>query len=387
VLIVSEVALALVLLAGSGLLFRTMGKLRTVDTGFSASNLLTFDLALPDNKYPDKVQTAAFYGRLLARISEMPGVVAAGVNDTLPFSGDNSSGSFGIEGRNVPAGGEGPHANQRRISEGYLAAMRIPVLRGRNFTGSDGMDQPRVAIIDQKLAARYWPNEDPIGKRVRRGGPKSPWYTIVGIVRDVRHSKLEAAETEGTMYISARQSQVNNAAVAIRTAGNPAVLAGPVAAAVREIDPDLPVYDVKTMEERINASMATSQFGVRLLTLFAALATLLAGVGLYGVIAQSVTQRTQEIGVRMALGAQRSSVLTMVIGQGLRMTAVGLAVGCVAALGLARLISTLLYGISPADPLTYAGVAAVLAIAAVAASAVPAYRAMRTDPLEALRHE
>ena len=196
VLIVSEVALALVLLAGSGLLFRTMGKLRTVDTGFSASNLLTFDLALPDNKYPDKVQTAAFYGRLLARISEMPGVVAAGVNDTLPFSGDNSSGSFGIEGRNVPAGGEGPHANQRRISEGYLAAMRIPVLRGRNFTGSDGMDQPRVAIIDQKLAARYWPNEDPIGKRVRRGGPKSPWYTIVGIVRDVRHSKLEAAETE-----------------------------------------------------------------------------------------------------------------------------------------------------------------------------------------------
>ena len=156
---------------------------------------------------------------------------------------------------------------------------------------------------------------------------------------------------------------------------------------MREIDPDLPVYDVKTMEERINASMATSQFGVRLLTLFAALATLLAGVGLYGVIAQSVTQRTQEIGVRMALGAQRSSVLTMVIGQGLRMTAVGLAVGCVAALGLARLISTLLYGISPADPLTYAGVAAVLAIAAVAASAVPAYRAMRTDPLEALRHE
>ncbi|MEX2262213.1 MAG: ABC transporter permease [Bryobacteraceae bacterium] len=387
-LVVAEVSMALVLLVGAGLLIRSFLGLQDVDPGFRAGNVLTFRVSLPQARYPADPQVAGFFRQLLDRVGRLPGVVSVGAISMVPFSGGNNSGSFSIEGREVPPGGTGPHADQRTVSAGYFQALGIPLKKGRLFEETDKADAPGVALVDEKLAAQYWPGEDPIGKRVRFGGnqTQAPWLTVAGVVGHVKHSRLDT-ESKGVLYQHYPQARAGSMVVVARTGNDPKLLTGAVQSEVAAIDKDLPIYDVRTMEERVLASLTPQRFAVYLLAVFAGVAMLLAAVGIYGVMSQSVTQRTQEIGIRMALGAERRAVTRMVVGQAMKLVAAGLAIGVTAAFGLTRLMKQMLFGVESTDPPTFAAVAALLAAVACAASYVPARRAAKADPMVALRHE
>jgi predicted permease len=385
-LVVAETALAMVLLVGAGLLIRSLGRLQDVAPGFDPRGVVVGMVALPDRHYAKPEQRAAFYRSVLDRIREDPRVVAVGAGGPIPFGGNDSTASFDIEGRPSAPGEPGPHGRSRAVSAGYFAAIGIPLKAGRSFTDDDRLGTEPVVVIDENLARAYWPNDNPIGKRIGFGGGAA-WMTIVGIVGNVVHTNLAGESDKGTYYRCLLQRPQSAGWLVARLRKGTSVTPAPIAAAVRAIDPGTPVQRAGTMMERVSASLSTRRFVVQLLIFFAAVALGMAALGLYGVVSYSVAQRTQEIGVRMALGAGRGAVVGLVLKQGTALAGAGIALGSLASAGLNRLLASQLFNVSPFDPVTFAGMVAVLLLAAFAASFVPAWAASRIDPLRALRYE
>ncbi|MDQ3920723.1 MAG: ABC transporter permease, partial [Acidobacteriota bacterium] len=388
-LVAVEMTFAVVLLVGAGLLIRSFARLQQVNPGFEPRGVLALMVSLPSNKYADGPRRAAFMRDVLERVRALPGVKSAAATTTLPMSGFNQSGSFRIENKPVAQGQDPPHGDRWMVSDDYFQTMGVPLVRGRYFDARDNADAPPVAIIDEAMARKYWPGEDPVGQRiVFEGTQQQPrWREVVGVVGHVKNQGLEG-ESRVQYYVPYAQSASSASLfLAVRAAGDPATLAPAVRGAVAEVDKDMPVYRVTTMERIVADSMAQRRFSMFLFGVFAAIALTLAVVGLYGVMSYAVAQRTHEIGLRMALGAQRGDILKMVVGQGLLIIAVGLAAGLLGAMALTRVMSSLLYEVSATDPLTYAGIALLLATVALLASYLPARRAMKVDPMVALRYE
>ncbi|HXF27930.1 MAG TPA: ABC transporter permease [Bryobacteraceae bacterium] len=383
-LVIGEVSLALVLLVGAGLFLKSLSRLQQVSTGFQTKGVMTAALALPASQYKEAPQQAQFFREAIGKISNLPGVSSAGVITCLPFSGCNSTASFSIEGRTPRPGDPGPWGAVRYVTAGYFPAMRIPLRQGRYFTDADRQGSEPVALIDENLARQYWPNETPIGKKIGRG---PAWSRIVGVVAHVKQYGLVGDSGQGVYYFPFYQQPRNFGFLAMRTAADPGSLASAIQRAVREVDPNQPVHDLKTMDERLASSLGPRRFAVTLLGLFAGIALLMAAIGLYGVISYGVSQRTQEIGIRMALGARRGQVLKLIVGQGLRLAGMGVGIGLVASFLLTRLIASQLVGVSAFDPLTFTEMAVFMALVALLAAYLPARRAAKVDPMEALRHE
>jgi predicted permease len=387
-LVVAETALSLLLVAGAGLLLRSFAEILKVDPGFKPEGVLTVRVALPDAIYSKPEQVRGFYDTLLSRVQGLPGVEAAGAVSNLPLSGQNSSGTITIDSQSVPPEKTTPEADGRIVSADYFKAMGISLVRGRYFDTRDAATAPLVAIVDESLAQTYWPNQDPIGKRVHGGGRKStaPWMTVVGVVEHVRNRTLEA-RSRVEVYQPEDQNPSSGMTLAIRTTGNPMALAPTVGREVSAIDPTLPVYHIRTMTEVMGDSLQRRRLALELLAIFAGLALLLAGIGIYGVMSYAVAQRQVEIGVRMALGANRGQVLGMMVKNGMGTIAIGLGAGLVLALGLTRLMKEMLFDVRAWDPLALGGAAVLLMLAALAAILIPARRATKVEPMRALRYE
>jgi predicted permease len=393
-LVVAEVAVSLVLLIGAGLLINSFLRLRSVDPGFRADNLLTMSIVLPQQKYPDAARRAAFYTELVSRIEALPGVKSAAVTNWIPLVFQGDSIGFSIEGRPDPAPGQGrrPTVVTRVVHPHYFRTMGIQLLRGREFGEQDGAESPAVAVVSETMARRHWPGEDPTGKRITPGPATSTdpddWVTIIGVAQDVRQFEL-GADPKPQMYVPYAQGWSSFAPrhLVVSTAVEPLSLAATVRQTVWEIDKDQPVSDIRTMEEVLSESLARQRFSMLLLGIFAAVALALAAVGIYGVMSYSVAQRTHEIGIRMALGAQRGDVLKLAVGQGLKLVLIGVALGLAAAFVLTRVMASLLFGVSATDPATLVTISLVLIGVAVLASYIPARRATKVDPMVALRYE
>jgi predicted permease len=386
-LIAGEIALSLVLLIGAGLLVRSYERITSANPGFDATNVLSLRLSLPGFKYKTPDAVAAFYRQLETNIRALPGVEHVGANYLLPLS----SVALGwepitVDGYVPKAAGENLIiASSGYVSEDYFKTMGIPLLRGRFFESRDNRTAPDVAIVDDKLAARFWPNEDPIGKRIRRGD-SGPWRTVIGVVADTKQYEVDG-EPPITAFYPLEQLPVPSRFLVIKTKSNPTALVSAVTREVRALDADLPVYDVATMEERLADSFARRRFSMFLLGVFAACASLLAAIGIYGVVSFWVTQRTREIGIRAALGARQSDILGLVIRQAVALVGIGIGVGLVAAFGLTRVMRSLLFGVSTTDAVTYGLLAVVLAAVALVASYIPARRAAGVPPIIALRRD
>jgi predicted permease len=385
-LVIGQVALALVLLVGAGLFLRSLASLENVNPGFQPSGVITGSVVLPEAQYKDSAKQTAFYRSVIERLSSLPGVSAVAAGSPTPFSGEGGSASFRIEGRPSRPGDPGPHGDVALVTSNYFTALRIPIRRGRVFTDRDQPNTAPVALIDETLAREYWPNEDPIGKHITIN-TSEPWQTIVGVVGHTKKSDLAGDVVKGRYYFSLLQHPEPMATFLIRSQSDPARLAGAMKDAVRAVDPSLAVARIKVMSDLVSASLAPRRFVVTLLGIFAGLALLMAVIGLYGVISYSVGQRTQEIGIRVALGAQRSEVLKLVVGQGMQLTGVGLVIGLVASLAFSRLLRSQIYHVSVFDPLTFLVTALILVAAGALACYIPARRAMRVDPMIALRYE
>jgi putative ABC transport system permease protein len=392
-LIISEAALALVLLAGAGLMIKSLWRLRQIHPGFSPGRVLTLRFSLPEAKYPTPQQVVGFAEQLIERVEALPGVQRAGLVTRLPLSGLNANASFGIEGSALAPGEGEQNADYRIVTPGYFRALGIPLIRGRSFERRDHRDAPAVVIINETFARHFFPNEDCLGKRITLGAPGAPWLSIVGVVGDVRHRGVHLAAQPEMYFPRAQQSYVaalgvwRSMTLVVRAQLEPASLSSAVKNAVRALDPQLPVARIATMEQVLSASVAQPRLTMLLLVIFAALALLLAAVGLYGVMSYTVTQRRQEIGIRLALGASRGAVLKLVVGRGMRLALSGVAVGLIAAFALTRWMKSLLFGVSATDPVTLIGVATLLTSVALLAAYLPARRAARVDPLVALRGE
>lgn len=394
-LVAGEIAMGLVLLAGTGLLLKSLARISDVNPGFEPHGVMTGGIALPDTQYDKPEKQLAFFRNVLDQLSNTPGVTAAGAGYPLPFTGGNSSASFSIEGLTVPPGSPGPWGDIRFVTPGYFTALGIPLIKGRLFTDSDRTGSQDVAIVDENLARQYWPNEDPIGKEIRRGS-KSPWAVIVGVVGHIRFTQLvgENSSSEGSQSASAGvyyfpiyQTEAPYGFLIAKTSGSPVAAGDAIRRAVRNQDANQPVSDMKSMDERIAESLGPQRFAASLLAVFAVLATILAAVGLYGLVSYSVTQRTNEMGIRMALGANRGDILQMVLRESARVAAIGAGAGIIAGLILARAMRGVLYGVSAYDPVSFGGSAVALILVALAASYIPARRATRVDPMVALRYE
>jgi putative ABC transport system permease protein len=385
-LLVAEVALSLVLLVGAALLIRSFARLTNVDPGFAPGHVLSFQVMLPEAAYPDSPRRAAFFDRLLERLRGTPGVQAAGMIQTLPILDDYML-SFSIQGRPPAAPGHELSANYRVASPGYFESLSIPVRRGRAFTAHDDTARsPMVAVIDEAFAQRHFPGEDPIGRGLDIGNGTDGFYEIVGVVGSVRHEGLDSSPRP-TMYIPYKHEPFGAMVMMVRTHGDPAQFAGTARQLVREIDPSLPAFGIAPLSNVITQSVAPRRFSMLLLGIFALVALFLAAVGLYGVVAYAVSRRTQEIGLRMAIGAQRSDVLRLVLGSGLKLAIIGVAIGIGGALALSSYVETMLFDIGRFDTPSYIATAAVLLGVSAVACYVPARRAMRVDPLVALRAE
>jgi putative ABC transport system permease protein len=394
-LVVVEVSLSLVLLVGAGLMIRSFQFLRQVDPGFDSSGVLTMSAAVSRTKFSRPQQQFSFFQRVLERVRVLPGVVSAGLIDDVPLSGNGSHQPIAVEGRAVVPTSEQPEVDVGVISAGYVSAMRIPVLRGRDFTDSDVEGRPAAILISASLAKQFWPNQDPIGKHITLSFFPGIAREVVGVVGDVKSDGLDQTRTASALYLPMGQvSAVANETwrsypmtIVVRSASNPTSLVSAVSAAIRETDRDVPVVDVRTMDELVKSSLSQERFSLLLLGAFALLAVLLAAVGIYSVLSYSVRRRVQEIGIRIALGARLSDVLRMIVFEGMKPTVLGVTIGIVGALALARVMSTLVYGVKPTDPVTFLAVAVLLAIVALFATIVPAYRAAKVDPMVALRYE
>jgi putative ABC transport system permease protein len=381
-LVVIEVGLSLVLLAGAGLLIKSFWNLQQVDPGFNPHNLLGVEITLPAVKYAEQYQRAAFYRQALEKISALPGVQSASIVNHPPFSGRRGIGAFKIQGRPEPTSvNDTPLADFRIISPDYFRMMGIPVLQGRVFSDGDGPQASAVAVINRASAQRFWPGENPIGKRI---GLDDVWVTIVGVVGDVRQSGLDE-EAAPHLYVPYQQSAVARTGLLVRTSIDPLNLVNDVRAQIQALDPEQPIYNVKTMTDAMAASTAPRRLNLVLLGGFALLALTLAAVGIYGVMSHQVTMRTGEIGLRMALGARPGDVLRLVIAKGMRLALVGVAAGLATSFALTRVMASLVFEVSPTDPITFAAIALVLTGVALVACWIPARRATKVDPMVALR--
>jgi putative ABC transport system permease protein len=389
-LVVMETAGGLVLLVVAGLLLRSFHRLLSVDPGLNPRNVLTLTFDLPETKYNDQ-QQMDFYTQLLSKVRDLPGVTSAGAVTPLPLSGNNAIISFQIEGRPVPKS-EAPSADIEIATPGFFKTLNIPMLRGRDFSERDDSKAPQVMIVNEAFSRKYFPNEDAVGKHITPGASNSgqpPMREIIAVVGNVKNHSLDTEEVP-IYYIPSTQLNFGSMAVCLRTSNDPHSVTSAVRSVVSSMDPDLPVYDIKTMEEYLASSVATQRFNAMLLEAFAGLALLLTSIGLYGVIAYAVAQRTHEIGVRMTLGASRSQVVGMVLKSGLQLTGIGVGTGLVVSLIAAKFataFSNLLFGIKSTDVVTFSAVVGLVAVVSLLACYIPAYRASKVDPMIALRYE
>jgi predicted permease len=390
VLVAAEVALSLVLLVGAGLLLRSFAALQSVDTGFATENRLLFRVALPNARYPDGAAAEQLFRAFLERTEAVPGVESAAGVSTLLLSRLPNMAPITIEGQ-PPRGPDEPRISVTTDAflGDLLGTMDMPLVSGRAFQASDGQGAPTVAIVNETFARTFLRDEDAVGKRFVFGQPDGddvPWITIVGVMADTRRSGVaEAVRPE--MFFHYLQSRRTALQFVVETAGDPAAVMPAIRAILRELDPELPIAQVSTVEDLMGEAVATRRFLMQLLTLFSILSASLAVIGIYGVMAYLVTQRTREMGIRLALGAKRGDVFTLVLRDAARYVVPGLAIGAVAAIALSRLLRSQLFGVGPTDPLTLGGVAVLFAAIAFLASWIPAHRAARTDPVEALRFE
>ena len=386
-LVVAEVALALVLLIGAGLMIKSFWRLQNADLGLDPKNVMTLEVLLPDYKYGEPKKWAAFLQDAMHRIEALPGVQSAGAINFLPLTGFWGTSTFTIEGQPIPAPGDEPEADNRVITENYFRTMGMRLLKGRTFTGQDGEKAPHVAVLNETAARRFFSNEDPIGKRINLGDAKEPNLTeIVGVVNDVKAFGLEE-ETHADLYRPFAQAPFPLIAFAVRASGDRASLTGALSGEIWAVDKDQPVFKVISMDQLAAESITLRRVSMLLVVAFATLALALAAVGVYGVISYSVSQRTHEIGIRMALGAQGSDVLRMLVKEGMSLALIGVAIGLVAGFVLTRLIASVLYGVGANDPVTFIVVPILLIGVAAAACLIPARRATKVDPMNALRYE
>jgi predicted permease len=394
ILVVSEVALSIVLLAGAGLFLRSFWHVLEVRPGFNPNHLNTVQIWIPirndaaTDPYGKDENRTAFLLEVLRRVSTLPGVERAtiGGNDSLPMNSGRNNSPLAIEGRPTESD-QGPIADIALTDTDYFRTLEVPVMAGRTFADSDTNKTQQVVVIDQTLARRYWPNESPLGQHLKLGqNPQNPWVTIVGVVGDIKSDGFDAPSVPH-LYMPLRQAAPFNAVVFLRSKADVAGLGEAVRRAVENIDPDIPVHSISSLDQIISRSLADRRFALELLGVFAAVALLLAAIGIYGVMSYSFSQRTHEIGIRVALGAQRLHILQMAIGEGMQLVAIGLPIGLLAAAALTRFVRTMLFDVSPFDPLTFAAISATLAAVAFLACYVPARRATRVSPLVALREE
>lgn len=387
-LVVSEVAMALVLLISAGLLIRSVIRLRDVNTGFNPENLLTMSVALPNAKYPKAPAWIAFYNQIIERIQSLPGVKSAGVTSVLPFSGNFDGRGLAVETRPKPRGEE-ISVDLYIATPGYLRAMGIPLLQGRTLTEEDVEDSPLVALVNKTMAEELWPNDEAIGKRIKFPGSDKrpqPWRMVVGVVSDVAQYGLDR-KPPMQLYLPESQFPTSFMTLVVRTSSDPAGMTAAIRNEILAVDKDQAVSKIATMEQLLGDSISLRRFSMLLLVIFSGVAVTLAAVGIYGVISYSVSQRSHEIGIRMALGAGRKDILKLVVGQGMTLTLAGVAVGLAAAFGLTRVMEGLLFGVSATDPVTFVLISIVLAGVALGACLAPARRATKVDPMVALRWE
>jgi putative ABC transport system permease protein len=387
-LVAAQIALVVILLTGAGLLIRSFLHLQRVDLGFRPNNLLTMRYALPGAKYPTPQARGAFHASVLERVQQIPGVEGAAFISDIFLSATPSSTTIRIEGREMSPEDENVEVPLDAVSPDYFKVMGIPLLRGRTFTAADNLDAPQVVLINESMARHFWPNDDPVGKRFRYGGDEStaPLMTVVGIVTDMRRTGFDAPVRYET-FRPHTQRVAGSLTLVVRTKGEPLAMVPPVRAQIRSIDPDQPVFEIASMDQLLGSMVAQRRFSMTLLGTFAALALVLGVVGVYGVTSYLVAQRTREVGMRLALGAQPSQVVGMVVRQGMAVAAVGLLVGLVGAVVAGRFMTGLLYGVSPFDVATLGAVTAVIGLATLTANWVPALRAAHVDPLTALRND
>jgi putative ABC transport system permease protein len=387
-LVIAEVALALVLLSGAGLLIKSFARLENVNPGFNPHNALTFELSLPKIQYPDDASIVRFNNEAQRRIAALPGVEAAGFSTILPLAGTNSDWSFTIEGRPSNDNTPSPDEEKRQVSRDYFRALETPLIKGRFFTDADKADAPLVLIVNQTFAKKFWPNGDALGKRITFDEPKKEnpkWITVVGIVGDIRHFGLDI-DPKPEMYVPFAQSAYSTAIYVVRSSQEPRTLVAAMRREIQAIDSAVPLANVRTFQTVIAESVAPRRLSVVLLGVFAGVAVLLASVGIYGVMSFLVVQRTHEIGVRMALGAQRSDVLKLILVRSLKLISAGTIIGLVAALMSTHTLRALLYSVSAFDVTTFALMTILLGGVALAASYLPAMRATKADPMVVLGH-
>ncbi len=391
-LVVVQMALAVLLLVGAGLMLRSLWSLQAVPIGFDPTNVLTMRVALPQASYASPEQVVGFYERLVDRVRTLPGVRTAGAARLLPLG--STIGDFGlmVDGY-VPPPGTNAKGDWQIVTDGYVEAMGERVVRGRTITAADTSDSQLIALVNEELARAYFAGRDPVGGRLKIGGdPKRPWVTIVGVVADVRHNGITEVIKE-KFYIPHRQwhmsvgNPIRSMALVVKTDMDPLTLVAPIRQEIRGLDPNLPVANVRAMSEVVGATLSSPRFTGFLLVTFAAVALALSAIGVYGVLSYLVSRRTREIGIRLAIGAGRAQVLRMVLGSGLALAFGGVALGLTLALVAARFMRTMLHGVGPADPLTFATVGVTLSLVALLSSLVPAWRATRVNPVVALKTE
>ncbi len=387
-LVVSELALSVVLLIGAGLLIRSFARVQSVPPGFNPDSILTLELTMTGRKYNDASAILGAYRLLGEQLKALPGVTALGRVTSLPLSQMFAWGPITVEGRIPPAGEEFINADMRMVGGDYFRTMEIPLVSGRLFDGRDSLENPRVTIVDERMARDLWPGEDPVGKRLRTGGSNSttPWITVIGVVGSVKQYTLEG-DSRIAMYLADTQYPRRAMNVVLKSQTAPATLTTAVRGVLKGLDPDLPIYNVRTMEDRVAESLARRRFAMQLLTLFALVALGLATIGIYGVMAYLVSQGTRELGIRLALGATPTGIVWLIGRQTALIAAVGVAMGVVAAFVLTRFMQTLLFDVHHLDPLTFVAIAAFLGVVAMLAGHVPALRAARIDPVVSLRAE
>ena len=384
-LLVAEVALSIVLLVGAALLLRSFSQITSVDPGFRADNVLAFRVALPQTTYPEAHNQIGFFDRLLDKLRSTPGIESAGMVQSLPLRGGYVL-SFEVEGRPPAQPGEDYSANYRAVSPDYFSTLGIPLKRGRALVAGDTAGAPMTAVVDEAFVQKYFPGEDPIGRGIDIGNGTDGFFRIVGVVGNVKYEGLDVT-TDPTMYIPYAQDPFSTMWVLARTTSDPSVLIATARQTVRDVDAALPAFSITPLADVVSESVAERRFSMLLLVLFAGVALFLAAVGLYGVVSYTVSQRTHEIGLRMAIGAAPGSVMRMVVGGGMKLALLGVVLGIVAALGLANLVASMLFGVTPFDPVSYVATALVLLLVAALACFVPARRAMRVDPIIAMRQQ
>jgi len=396
-LVVTQIAFALLLLVGAGLLLASFRQVLAVKPGFAAGNVLTGSVALPSIQYKGDQELRAFMDRALEKIRALPGVVASGATDSIPFGHHSSDSLIMAEGYQMKPGESVVSPNQIVVTPGYFEAMRVPLIEGRLFDSRDSADSQKVIIVDQRLARKFWPGVSPIGRRMWRPGgaddliqpgANTRWYTVVGVVGSVKlRALVDPDERVGAYFFPYQQDPRSSPTFVLRTAGEPSALVSALRKAIVEVDPGLPLHDVRTMQERIDESLIARKSPMLLAIAFGLVALFLAGVGIYGVLAYTVARRTREIGIRMALGSTTERIFRLIAREGFMLLGIGFALGLAGTLALARYVESLLFGVRPVDPYVLAGVAGILALAAAIACVLPARRAARVDPVVALRQE